>query len=179
MRNPLLASALLPAIIAATPCPIHAQATVTGAQCPDVATTGPDVEAVRQLELRGGQVNVEGWTIEEARQFFAPEFVSIEPGGGVNRLDRVLSTFPDGRNAGFARSFDISGLEIHIYGCDIAMVTGTADVRVRAASPEAPPWRIRFLNMWRRDAGHWRLAANQFTRVTAASNNPASSEPWR
>ncbi|WP_299008049.1 nuclear transport factor 2 family protein [uncultured Caulobacter sp.] len=166
MRTNILTLAL-PLIFMAASVPVQAQPTT--ASCSEVATTGPDVEAIRQLELHGGRVNVEGWTIEEAREFFAPEFFAIEPGGGINRLDKVLSNFPNGRNSGFARSFDISGLEIRVYGCDAAIVTGTADVRVLAAPADAPALRIRFLNIWRRDAGHWRLAANQFVRVTAAT----------
>lgn len=159
---------LLPAmILAAAISTVPGQAAVTSSQarCPHTATTGPEVEAIRTLELRGARVNVEGWSIEEARGFLAPDFVSIRPDGSVTRLDKVLAAFPDGRNAGFARSFDIAALEIRVYGCDAAIVIGTADIRARAAPPDAPAWRVRFLNMWRRDAGRWRLTANQFARI--------------
>lgn len=160
--------ALLPiAIIAAAISAAHGQPQTASADksCPDVATAGADVEAVRALELRGAQVNVEGWSINEARGFFAPDFVSIHPDGTVNRLDKVLAVFADGRSAGFARSFDITALEIRVYGCDAATVIGTAEVRARAAPANAPAWRVRFLNVWRRDVGRWRLAANQFARI--------------
>lgn len=63
-------------------------------------TAGPDVEEVQRLELRGGAVNVEGWTIEEARAFFAPEWVSVQPDGSVTRLETVLSNFVEGRSRG-------------------------------------------------------------------------------
>lgn len=179
MRIRLWVLALPLAIGVQASIPVHAQtrSVTAAASCPGVATTGPDVEAIRQLELRGGQVNVEGWSIEEARTFFAPDFLSIEPGGGVNRLDKVLSSFSGGCNPGFARSFDISDLEIRVYGCDAAIATAIADVRILAAPPDAPAWRIRYLNMWRLDAGHWRLAANQFARVVSTSDKPAAAKP--
>lgn len=63
-------------------------------------TAGPAVEEVRRLELRGGAVNVEGWAIEEARAFFAPEWVSVQPDGSVTRLETVLSNFVEGRSRG-------------------------------------------------------------------------------
>ena len=181
MRIYLWALALSLTVVGSASLPARAQspADPMTARCPGSTTTGPDVEEIRRLELRGGQVNVEGWSIEEARGFFAPDFFAIEPGGQINRLDKILSGFSNGRNPGFARSFDISGLDIRVYGCDAAVVTGLADVRVLAAPPDAPAWRIRFLNVWRRDEGRWRLAANQFVRVMPAPNSPAPSTPQR
>lgn len=161
-------SALLPVAIVATATSSatgHGTATSSDVPCSGVRTSGPEVDAIRALEQRGARVNVEGWSIDEARGFFSPDFVSIQPDGSVIRLDKVLTAFPDGRNAGFARSFDITELEIRVYGCDAAVAIGAADIRARAAAPDAPALRVRFLNMWRRDAGRWRLTANQFARI--------------
>lgn len=133
--------------------------------CPASATAGPDVEAVRQREWRGARANVEGWSIDEARAFFAPDFVSIAPDGSSSELDRVFAGFRDGRSAAWARSFDLTALDIRVYDCTTAVVVGVAQVRALAASAEAPPWRIRFLNVWRRMDGEWRYAASQFTRM--------------
>ncbi len=166
-RNGLRGMLLRVAILATAISTVSGQAAATSsdARCPHAATAGPAVEAIRALELRGARANVDGWSIEEARSFFAPDFVSIQPDGSVTRLDKVLTAFADGRNAGFARSFDITELEIRVYGCNAAIVIGAADIRARAAPPDAPAWRVRFLNIWRRDGERWRLTANQFARI--------------
>lgn len=129
---------------------------------------GREVEAVRRLELRGAEVNVDGWRIEEAQSFFASDFVSIAPDGSVTRLDRVLSGFVDGASAGWARSFDIVDLDVRLYDCRAAIVVGLAEVRPLAAPADAAPWRIRFLNVWRKEGDRWLYSANQFARVTGA-----------
>lgn len=133
--------------------------------CPASATTGAEVEAVRKRELRGARVNIEGWEAEEARGFFAPEYLSIQPDGGVRRLDAVMAAFVDGRSRGWARSFEISALDIHVYHCVAAVVVGVAEVRAAAAPADARPWRIRYLNVWRWQDGQWLNSSNQFARI--------------
>lgn len=153
-RASVAIAALLPAGLAAA------------ADCPASTTGGPEVEAVRALEQRGARVNVEGWTIDQARAFFAPEFRSIGPDGAVTPLDRILASFVDGRSRGWASRFDLVELDIRVHGCTAAIVVGLAEVRPLAAPADAPPWRIRFLNVWRRESGQWLYAANQYARVT-------------
>lgn len=139
-------------------------------ECPVVTATGPDVEAVREMELRGARVNMDGWSIADAHRFFAPDYVSIQPDGTVRRLDSVLAVFVDGRSRGWARSFDVSELDIHVYHCTAAVVVGKAEVRASAAPPDSPPWRIRYLNVWRKQDGRWLNSANQFTRMIETAN---------
>jgi hypothetical protein len=131
-------------------------------------TAGPAVEEVRRLELRGGAVNVEGWTIEEARAFFAPEWVSVQPDGSVTNVETVLGAFVDGRSRGWASSFTVVELDIRV-ACDGAVVVGLAEARPLGAPESAPPVRMRFLNVWRKQDGRWLYAANQWTSVRPAS----------
>lgn len=146
--------------------PSPGRATVA-AECAPVATAGPEAEEIRRLELRGAEVNVQGWGIAEARGFFAPDFVSVGADGTVTRLDRVLGSFTDGVSRGWAGRFEILELEIRILGCAAAIVVGLAEARPLAAPAGTPSWRIRFLNVWRRENGRWLYAANQFARVGA------------
>lgn len=127
-------------------------------------TAGPDVEEVRQQELRGGAVNIEGWTIEEARAFFAPEWVSVQPDGSVTRLETVLGGFVEGRSRAWASSFTLVELDIRV-ACDSAIVIGLAEARPLGAPQSSPPVRMRFMNVWRRQDGRWLYAANQWTSV--------------
>lgn len=133
--------------------------------CPMMTTTGPDVEEIRRLEERGAKVNVEGWTIEEAREFFAPEWLSAQPDGTDSGLETVFGAFQNGRSAPWAGRFEITDLDIRVY-CDVAIAFGRADAyRPGAAVDQAQPdIRFRWLNVWRKAEGRWVYAANQFTR---------------
>jgi hypothetical protein len=131
-------------------------------------TAGPAVEEVRQVELRGGAVNVEGWGIEEARAFFAPEWVSVQPDGSVTTLETVLGAFVEGRSRGWASSFTLVELDIRV-ACDSAVVIGLAEARPLGAPQSSPPVRMRFLNVWRKQDGRWLYAANQWTPVRPAA----------
>jgi hypothetical protein len=148
----------------AEPPPTAAQA----AACRSVATEGPDVEAVRQMEQRGARMNVDGWDLADSREFFAPDFVSIQPGGAVSDLAAIMTTLANGRSPGWARRFDLTGLDVRVFDCEFAVVVGTAESQPLAAAPGAPAWRVRFLNVWRKEGGRWRYWANQFTTIASA-----------
>lgn len=131
--------------------------------CPATAE-GPDAEEIRSLEERGARANVEGWSIEEARAFFAPEWASVQPNGEVSDVDAVLSAFKDDRSVPWAGRFDLSDLDIRVY-CDTAVVIGRGEAWAPGAPAEVPPAvKFRFLNVWRKEGGRWLYAANQFVR---------------
>jgi hypothetical protein len=133
--------------------------------CASMQTSGPDADEIRRLEMRGAQSNVEGWTIEEARSFFASEWVSVAPDGSLSGLDAVLSGFQDGRSQPWAGRFDIMELDVRVY-CDMAIVVGAGEAyRIGASGPnDQPAVRFRWLNVWRKQDGRWVYVANQFTR---------------
>ena len=139
--------------------------------CAPVATSGRDADEIARLERRGAQVNVDGWSIDEARSFFASDFASVQPDGSVQALDTVLASFVDGRSQPWARSFDLVELEIRVFNCSSATVIGLAEVRPIGMPTEAAPLRLRFLNVWRKTDDRWVYAANQWTRVSAAPAN--------
>ena len=149
---------LLSAACANSPPPMH-----EALMCAPV-TAGTAVEEVRQQELRGAAVNVEGWTIEEARAFFAPEWVSVQPDGSLTRLETVLGGFVEGRSRAWASSFTLVELDIRV-ACDSAVVIGLAEARPQGAPQSSPPVRMRFMNVWRKQDGRWLYAANQWTRA--------------
>lgn len=133
--------------------------------CPSMSTSGPDVEEIRRLEQRGAQSNVDGWSLEEARGFFAPEWISVGPDGTDGAIATVLDGFENGRSQPWAGRFDILDLDIRVY-CDVAVVVGRAAAyRIGASGPEdSPAVHFRWLNVWRKQDGRWVYAANQFTR---------------
>jgi hypothetical protein len=150
-----IAFMLLTACASSPPPPLDAR------MCAPI-TAGPDVEEVRQRELRGAAVNVEGWAIAEARGFFAPEWVSVQPDGSVTRLETVLGGFLEGRSRAWASSFTLTELDIRV-ACDSAVVIGLAEARPLGAPQSSPPVRMRFINVWRKQDGRWLYAANQWT----------------
>lgn len=159
-----LATALLAATLLTASCVTLPPANAEAA-CLSYSTTGPEVEEIRRLEQVGAESNVEGWTIEEARAFFGPEWVSVAPDGSVSGLDDVLSGFQDGRSQPWAGRFDIVELDIRVY-CDMAIVVGRGEAyRIGATGPnDQPAVRFRWLNVWRNQEGRWVYIANQFAR---------------
>ena len=138
--------------------------TSAASTCNTATTTGEAVDAVRRLEERGARTNVEGWGMEEARQFFAPTWVSVGPDGAVKGLDTVFEAFVDGRSRPWATRFDLLDLDIRVY-CDTAIVIGLAEAR--GSTPEQVA-RFRYLNVWRKVDGRWLYSEQQFTRLPVA-----------
>lgn len=143
---------------------IAAPATHTS-QCAQAVTSDRDADEIRRLELRGARVNVEGWTLEEAHDFFASDWVSVQPNGTVMKLDGVWAGFKEGRSMPWAGRFDVTELEVRVY-CDTAIAIGKADVyRIGDTGSDAKPaMHLRWLNVWRKVGNLWLYAANQFAR---------------
>lgn len=133
------------------------------AQCDVAASTGADADAVRALEERGARANVEGWTIEEARAFFAPTWVAVGPDGAVRGVEEVFASFVDGRSQPWAASFELRELDVRVY-CDMAVVIGLAEAR---GSQPGQAARFRYLNVWRKIAGEWRYSEQQYVRLAS------------
>lgn len=131
--------------------------------CALAARSGPDAEQVRQLEERGARSNVEGWSIDEAKAFFAPSWVSVGPDGSVSGVEPVFEGFVNGRSKPWASRFDLVELDIRVY-CDAAVVIGLAEAEGIGAKPGARIVRFRFLNVWRKVDGRWLYSEQQFTR---------------
>lgn len=165
-RNTIVAAAYALAIFGLASI-ASADSRVSEAQfgCPTMQTSGGDVEEIRRLEQRGAQSNVEGWSIEEARGFFAPEWISVGPDGSVGTVAEVLSGFENGRSRPWAGRFDILELDIRVH-CDSAVVVGKAAAfRIGASGPDdKPAVHFRWLNVWRKHDGRWLNSANQFAR---------------
>jgi|CXWL01.1.fsa_nt_gi hypothetical protein len=149
--------------VLASGCATHAAVALGETECPGFTAVGADAEEIRRLEHRGAATNVEGWTIEEARSFFAPEWFSVQPDGTVMRLDAVFATFQDGRSRPGAGSFDLSELDIRVY-CNTAIVVGLAEARAPGATQTSTALRFRYLNVWRKHEGRWLYAGQQYTR---------------
>ena len=165
MRNrPNLIFTLIAGIcVLASGCATPSAVAAGEATCPGFTATGADANEVRRLELRGAATNVEGWTIEEARTFFAPEWMSVQPDGSVMQLDAVFARFQDGRSPPWAGRFDLVELDIRVY-CDMAIVVGLAEARAPGGSETSPALRFRYLNIWRKHEGRWLYAGQQYTR---------------
>jgi len=131
--------------------------------CSKLVTSGSDADEVRRLELRGAASNVDGWSIEEARAFFAPEWVSVQPDGSQVGLDKVFSSFENGRSRPWAARFALTELDIRVY-CDMAIVIGTAEASAKGDKQPPRTVHFRYLNIWRKSGAGWLYAAQQYTR---------------
>lgn len=129
--------------------------------CAAVATSGADVEAVRERELRAAQAPTTAWTLAEVTQLFAPEFQTVQPNGVVQRLDEVLGEFVNGRTAPWATRYEIVEMDVRVYNCAAASVVGVAEVQPRGG----PAMRWRFTDTWRKENGAWLFARSQYVAL--------------
>lgn len=162
-RSVLIFSLVASICVLASGCTTPSAVAAGETACPGFTAIGVDAEEIRRLELRGAATNVEGWSIEEARDFFAPEWMSVQPDGSVMGLDAVFARFQDGRSQPWAGRFDLTELDIRVY-CDTAIVVGLAEARAPGSSETSPALRFRYLNVWRKHEGRWLYAGQQYTR---------------
>lgn len=156
LRRSLIAAAA-PLALCVLPQPALAAA------CSSDATSGPNADEIRRLEAIGARSNVDGWSLKEARGFFAPEWVSVQPDGALFHAQDVLSRFVNGRSFGWADRFDLLQLDVRVY-CDVAVVVGLAEAHARGAPQSAPSMHFRYTNVWRKVGRRWSNVANQYTR---------------
>jgi ketosteroid isomerase-like protein len=121
-----------------------------------------DVGTIRALEDAGAEANVHGQTLAEAQRLFAPDFISVNKDGVTKTRDDILGAYKDGRQAPWASKFTLTRIDINIYG-DAATVFGSAEALPLGAPASISPLRFRYLNVWTRLDGQWRLSATQFT----------------
>lgn len=143
--------------------PLGATAVPEGVCVQSGSQSAAAVEELRRLELEGARTNVEGWTLEEAKTFFAPRWVSVGPDGKIGDADSVFASFVDGRSRPWAKRFDLVELDIRAYG-DVAVVIGLAEAEAIGAPAGTKPMRFRYLNVWRKVNGRWLYSEQQFTR---------------
>lgn len=135
----------------------------SGICCPGETADPADIEELRRLELRGARTNAEGWTLDEAKAFFAPKWVSVGPDGKIAGVDSVFESFVGGRSRPWASRFDLVELDIRVYGT-AAVVIGLAEAEGIGAPAGTKPVRFRYLNVWRKVNGRWLYSEQQFTR---------------
>jgi ketosteroid isomerase-like protein len=148
---------------ASAPLPASAVAGGAGACTYSESSDAAETEELRRLELRGARANVEGWSLDEAKAFFAPTWVSVGPDGKVAGADSVFASFVDGRSRPWASRFDLVELDIRVYGV-VAVVIGLAEAEGIGAPAGTKPTRFRYLNVWRKVNGRWLYSEQQFTR---------------
>lgn len=140
-----------------------AAGSAAGLDCATFVESGPDVEAIRAAEEAGGQTNVSGDTLENARKFFAPEFWNVLPNGEVwAGAEKTLSMYRDGRLEPWARSFELQDLRIRVYCGRVGLTTGIGKAVPLNAPGDAEPMHYRFLHVWTRRGGKWRYTAQQY-----------------
>jgi ketosteroid isomerase-like protein len=154
-------AALVAACVLAGCISVSVEESVHGARTCPVTTSGSDVEELRRLEHYGASVNVEGWSADDARAFFAPEWVSVQPDGSRIDVAAALARFRGGRMPAWAEHFTVSDLDIRVY-CDAAVVVGNAEALPRGAPAAAAPMRYRYMNLWRRGPTGWLYAMQIF-----------------
>jgi hypothetical protein len=130
------------------------------ADCGEAVTSGPAVEEIRALETLGAAGNVSGQSLANGERMFAPDYVATGPDGSVTTREAMLQKYTGGRLAPWASRFDIQDLNIRIY-CDTAVVAGLSEALWKGAPQSAKPLHFRWLNVWTRTNGEWRLGASQ------------------
>ncbi len=128
--------------------------------CGQALTSGPAVDTIRALEERGSEGNVKGVALEVGERMFWPDYVSVQPDGKVMTKQDMMAQW---RPNPWASMFQIKELNIKVQ-CDTAIVVGLSEALWIGAPADAKPIHFRWLNVWTRANGEWRMSASQFTR---------------
>jgi hypothetical protein len=131
-----------------------------GKECSAPVTTGPAVDAIRALEEMGAEGNTKGMTREAGERLFWPEYVAVAPDGKMTTKNDMLA---DWQSAPWASLFKVQDLSIQVH-CDTSIVIGSSEVLWIGAPQNAKPLHFRWLNVWTRRNGEWRMSATQFVR---------------
>jgi ketosteroid isomerase-like protein len=86
--------------------------------------------------------------------------------GRVQTKDEFLAAVRSSRMR--YEAYDYEEMQIDRASDDIAVITGRASLRVRTAEQHLA-FRLRFLAVWRHEAGNWRLLAYQSAQLPAPS----------
>jgi hypothetical protein len=66
------------------------------------------------------------------------------------------------------RSFEMSEMIVRVYG-DAAVVTGLAEVGGETAEKKPFSFKMRFLNVWKKSGGSWKIVVSERTGVRPAA----------
>ena len=127
-------------------------------------------------------------TLEEAVRTADANRVMVTIAGDADRLEALLSDdliygHADGRvqdKADFLaavranrmryEAYDYEEMHISPVAENVALISGRASLRVRMHEQQIA-FRLRFLAVWHREAGTWRLFAYQSAQIPAPDNN--------
>lgn len=136
---------------------------VPGAAVPHTET--PSAEAEKQVleaQARRLEVMVQGDTAALA-PLLAEDLVLIHGDGKVETKAQLLESLASGRLR--YRAIAAPDAAVRVYG-DTAVVTGRADVQATTGGRDVA-FAARYLGVYVREGGAWRLAAWQTTRLPA------------
>ena len=92
----------------------------------------------------------------------SPDYVQIDARGRVVGREKVLASFRSGeRNSDDAHSDDH---RVRVYG-DVAEVVGRWRARGTNAAGRAFDYAARYVAMWARHEGEWRMVSDQATPI--------------
>ncbi len=98
--------------------------------------------------------------LELLEQLMHPDYVIIQPGGIVGSKVDALKSYQEGRNWEEA---NIEDLDIRVYG-DTAVVVGKWQAR-GINQGQSFDYQARYISVWVRHEGSWKMAADQSTEM--------------
>lgn len=63
------------------------------------------------------------------------------------------------------KSFKLSEMIVRVYSPEVAVVTGLAEVGAETAEKKAFSFQMRFLNVWKKVGGDWKIVVSERTGV--------------
>jgi ketosteroid isomerase-like protein len=129
------------------------------------------VQHIRNLEMQLNEAVVKG-DVAAFDRLFEEDFTH----GSQSGRFRTKAEWMQGKEQGKSEylSFESDDVQVRVMG-DTAVVTGVAKVRWREAGGTANG-RFRFLRVWARRNGDWKVVAFQSTEVPGVANRPTPEQ---
>lgn len=118
------------------------------------------VDEIRKVDRERiqAQVNADAVALD---RIYADDFIGVGPSGTVRTKKEVLSDFTSGSLK--FQSITTDDVQIRVYG-DAAVETGLSTMKGQDAG-EVVPEQNRFMRVWIKQEGRWRLVANHYSNL--------------
>src|SRR5213082_140150 len=115
-------------------------------------------EAIRKLdnERIQAQIHADATVLE---RIYAADFIGVGPSGAVRTKPQVISDFTSGELK--FQSITTDEVQVRIYG-NTAVETGRSTMNGQDRG-KAVPRDNRFMRVWVKQQGHWRLVLNHYS----------------
>lgn len=99
---------------------------------------------------------------------FAPDFMYQSGSGEIVNRDQIINDING--NANPIESYELKDIKVHLYGKDLANVTGAFNTKWVDNSGEEQLYQTRFTNVWKKNPGGWQCIIGHSNPLVFGNN---------